>query len=564
MLRRSRAVTTVAICLAGLLAACSGGSPQAERDSRGESPERRAAEGEREEGEREEGEFEARVAPPRPTQRAHGRGPRAIDFSGDVRSIRSKRPAKTLRPEAQVPNATPRGGNAPDPLAPATGGGAGGGTSAPAPAPTASFDGLDFTAWGSGWPPDTTGDVGPNHYIQGVNGSIGIWNKSTRTRLAAFTLDAFFTTAGAQTECSSNNQGDPTVVYDSVSGRWILADFAWSNLAGPYYECMAVSKTADPVAGGWWVYQFPVSATDMNDYPKMAVWGDGIYLTANMFRGGSTFTGAKVWALNRDDLTTGAALRYVSFQLSSSYYSLLAANARASAVPAGTPEYLVSLAGSSLRVWRVSLNWTTPTASTLTGPTTIAITSYTRPNSVNQPAGDKLDALADRLLNRVQYTATGTPSLWLTHTVSSNSKAAMRWYQLNVSTATPSVRQRGTYQPTTGVHRWMGSIAVDKVGNAALAYNVSGTSTYPGIRYAGRADAGERHGRAGQRVQPLGRLLGSRTRPDRRLHLLVHRRVLLHHGQRVAHPHRLVQAPHLRLIVERVFAQANTDGSIVM
>ena len=309
---------------------------------------------------------------------------------------------------------------------------------------------------------------------------------TTRTRLAAFTLNAFFTTAGAKTECSTNNQGDPTVVYDSISGRWILANFAWSNLAGPYYECMAVSKTADPVTGGWWVYQFPVSATDMNDYPKMAVWGDGIYLTANMFKGGNTFTGAKVWAFNRDDLTTGAALRYVAFQLSSSYYSLLAANARASAVPAGTPEYLVSLAGSSLRVWRVNLNWTTPTSSTLTGPTTIPVASYTRPNSINQPTGDKLDALADRIMNRVQYRADGTPSLWVTHTVSSSSKAATRWYQLNVSGASPTVLQSGTYQPTTGVHRWMGSMAVDKAGDAAIAYSVSSSSTYPGIRFAGR------------------------------------------------------------------------------
>jgi hypothetical protein len=417
--------------------------------------------------------------------RTHGRSDRAIDFAIDLRTLRSKRPTKTLRPEVKLPAGAPVGTGQTDALAPATSG-TPGAPLAPAPAPTASFDGLDFAAWGSGWPPDTTGDVGPSHYIQGVNGSIGIWAKATRTRLAAFTLNAFFTTAGAKTECSANNQGDPTVVYDSISGRWILADFAWSNLAGPYYQCMAVSKTGDPVAGGWWVYQFPVSATDMNDYPKMSVWGDGIYLTANMFKGGSTFTGAKVWAFNRDDLTTGAALRYVAFQLSSSYFSLLAANARASGVPTGTPEYLVSLAGTSLRVWRVNVDWSTPTNSTLTGPTTVAVTSYTRPNSINQPVGDKLDAMADRIMNRVQYRADGTPSLWITHTVSSGSKAATRWYQLNVSGASPTVLQSGTYQPTTGVHRWMGSMAVDKVGNAAIAYNVSSSSTYPGIRFAGR------------------------------------------------------------------------------
>ena len=125
---------------------------------------------------------------------------RSIDFAIDLRTLRSKRPAKTLRPEVKFPVDTPVGTGKPDPLAPATSGGTGA-PLAPAPAPTASFDGLDFAAWGSGWPPDTTGDVGPTHYIQGVNSSIGIWDKATRTRLAAFTLNAFFTTAGARTEC---------------------------------------------------------------------------------------------------------------------------------------------------------------------------------------------------------------------------------------------------------------------------------------------------------------------------------------------------------------------------
>jgi hypothetical protein len=39
----------------------------------------------------------------------------------------------------------------------------------------------------------------------------------------------------------------------------------------------------------------------------------------------------------------------------------------------------------------------------------------------------------------------------------------------------------------------MGSIAMDKLGNLALGYSVSGASTPPGIRYTGR-----------QRSEPLG------------------------------------------------------------
>src|SRR5437868_8558028 len=59
------------------------------------------------------------------------------------------------------------------------------------PAPSQNFKGLDFANWGGGWPPDTNGDIGPNHYIQTVNTSIGIFNKSG-TRLAAFSFNTFF------------------------------------------------------------------------------------------------------------------------------------------------------------------------------------------------------------------------------------------------------------------------------------------------------------------------------------------------------------------------------------
>jgi hypothetical protein len=49
------------------------------------------------------------------------------------------------------------------------------------------------------------------------------------------------------------------------------------------------------------------------------------------------------------------------------------------------------------------------------------------------------------------------------------------------------VIQQGTYAPGNGVHRWMGSVAMDKQGNMALGYSVvNGTNVFPGISYTGR------------------------------------------------------------------------------
>ena len=50
----------------------------------------------------------------------------------------------------------------------------------------------------------------------------------------------------------------------------------------------------------------------------------------------------------------------------------------------------------------------------------------------------------------------------------------------------PVLAQQGTYAPDS-TDRWLGSIAMDKVGNIALGSSVSSGSLHPGIRYIGRA-----------------------------------------------------------------------------
>jgi hypothetical protein len=101
--------------------------------------------------------------------------------------------------------------------------------SAPAPAPSHAFPGLDFANWGAGWPPDTNGDVGPTYYVQTVNTSVGIFDKSTGARVAAFTFNQLFGQSPTGTPCDNSNQGDPYALYDPIGDRWIVTDFAWTN-----------------------------------------------------------------------------------------------------------------------------------------------------------------------------------------------------------------------------------------------------------------------------------------------------------------------------------------------
>ena len=142
--------------------------------------------------------------------------------------------------------------------------------------------------FGAGHPPDENGDVGPTYYIQTVNTSIGIYDKSTGARVAAFTFDSFMSQGHFGNLCDTDNFGDPVVLYDSFEDRWFITDFAFKLDGGGnvnpqhVFQCFAVSKTGDPVNGGWNFYSIETPG-GLGDYPKFGVWPDGIYMSANMF-----------------------------------------------------------------------------------------------------------------------------------------------------------------------------------------------------------------------------------------------------------------------------------------
>ncbi len=422
-----------------------------------------------------------------PFVETHGK---AVSMDKDLRDLPQTGPARKrlMREMGQMPS--PTGKIFPDPVL-QTNENMSASIALAAPSALTSFKGLDLQNWGGGWPPDTHGDVGPNHYVQAVNTSIGIFDKATGNRLAAFTFNNFFVAAGGSGVCATYNQGDPIVLYDQISGRWIITDFAFSSVSKPpYYECIAVSKTADPVSGGWWLYTLTADTLSLNDYPKLGIWNDGIYMSANLFKRGRTYAGVKVWALNRDDLISGASLRTVSFTLGTTYFSLLPANLKGSLAPAGTPAYFMSDYGSntSMKLWKFAVNWTTPTSSTFTGPTSFAVASFTRPSTriPQLSSTETLDSLGDRLMSWLQYrNVNGTESLWVSRTVVAGTSMGLRWMEVRNMNSTPTVYQQGTYAPDSN-YRWMPSLAVDKFGNMAIGYSVSSSTMYPAIRYAGR------------------------------------------------------------------------------
>jgi hypothetical protein len=428
---------------------------------------------------------------------------RPTAFAGDVRHLRHvasraiQPGARPVLPGPSVTKTRASGAGSPNRPAPST--------QSPAaaerrsPSPSVSFKGLDRAAWGAGIPPDTTGDVGPNHYVQAVNSSVGIFSK-TGTRLAAFTYDSLFSAAATGTECDDSNQGDPTVVYDQMADRWIIGDFAFSGdgTSPPFYECLAISRSGDPINGGWWFYAIRTDDAAhpwLADYPKMGIWPDGLYMTANMFDDTDTFQEVRIWAFNRADLYDGLAARMVVADFNkTSYYSLMPSNLRGDAPPAGRPNLLVSESQTAYKfqVFKFHVDYVGG-GSTLTGPTKVSQTAYAAPPATVPSPGNPMDSLGDRVMQWAQYrNFAGTESLWVSHSVrtSSSGPTGIQWAQINVTggTVATSPVQQQIYGNlgSDGVHRWMGSLAVDKDNNMALGYSASKASLEPDIRYNAR------------------------------------------------------------------------------
>jgi hypothetical protein len=112
----------------------------------------------------------------------------------------------------------------------------------------------------------------------------------------------------------------------------------------------------------------------------------------------------------------------------------------------------------------------------------ITVDAYQTAGSVPEQGGSPLDSLSDRPMYQLQKANDGT--LWFDHSVQVGSQAGVRWYQLDPGTA--KIRQQGTYAPKDGLSRWMGSLAVDKVGNMGVGYSTSSSTSFPSIHYATR------------------------------------------------------------------------------
>ena len=383
------------------------------------------------------------------------------------------------------------------------------------PAPIRTFEGINrLWPW---LPPDTTGDVGPAHYVQAVNSGVRVWMKDGTPATGVINLDAIWDALGAGSVCSTADDGDPIVLYDRMADRWLISQFAGTSTTNNFHQCIALSQNGD-AAGAYWLYDFLWSTTKLNDYPHFGVWPDGYYMTVNQFNGStSAWAGGAVGVFERSQMLNGGVARLLKVDLFTSSFpnnyggQLPATWDGGASIPADTPGIVVQWDDSTwigdpadtLRIWRVDVDWSVP--SIVMGINGAAIdpnhkvsTADATPNGCTSRScvpqsgtAVGLDAIGDgRLMFRMPLRNFGTHDvLMINNTVGVGTgalQAAPRWYELRgLLAGAPVIHQQGTYAPDA-THRWMASTAMDKGGNILIGYSRSSSSMFPSIAYAGR------------------------------------------------------------------------------
>ncbi|MFY9309501.1 MAG: T9SS type A sorting domain-containing protein [Bacteroidia bacterium] len=362
------------------------------------------------------------------------------------------------------------------------------GSRIPAP-PIANWQGLGNIADGIGGPYDPSGAAGPNHFVQAINFSFRVYDKTGNPLMAELDLSSMWT--------GSNGNGDPVVLYDKFADRWLISQIQVDTRE----IMMAVSTTPDPT-GTYYKYSFVPSSVDFVDYPRLSIWTDGYYLSYNA-------QDKKIVVFDRNkmiagDSTAGMIVKTIPSFPDNGFFSPLGSDADGQLPPNGTPSYFFIMEDDSwgnadrIHILAMTTDWATPSNTSYTLDTLLTAPFNSHFSFIYQDIPQKnesqlLDGITGAFMQRAPYRIwTNYNSVLLCCAVNvaepdSVNQAAIRWYELrqNNTSGEWSIYQQGTYAPDTE-SRWVASMAMDDDGNIGIAYSISGTNTYPSIGFTGR------------------------------------------------------------------------------
>ena len=337
-------------------------------------------------------------------------------------------------------------------------------------------------------PPEPIMAAGPNHLIAAVNQQFAIFDKNGAMLQLINAEDWYNSVLPGTSPC------DPQIVYDVHSGRWIMS---WIECGGGATSLfLSVSDDSDPF-GNWYNWRLPGDVNGstttgfFNDYPKMGIDADAIYVSANMFS--FSFEHVQLRVIPKAQLLNNDA-GPVTWQdlwdirdpsdISGPGFTLVPA------VTYGTPgvEYIVSVdflntTGNHMNLYTLSDPTGTPS---LTGDA-VAVTAFVDPGDAGQLGGGSPGINVGGRRNRNVVYKDG--SVWTAHSTgdASNTYARSRYVRIDVATATAS---EDVAFGADGYWYFYPAIQPDASNNAAISFSRSATDEYAGAWFTGVPDGG--------------------------------------------------------------------------
>ena len=343
-------------------------------------------------------------------------------------------------------------------------------------------------------PPDTMGAVGPDDFVEFINGGFSVYDKKSATPIKTVSDVEFWNDiAGVQPE--QNSLSDTRILYDSASQRWFAAEIdvpfqANGDLKSNHF-LLAVSDSSDPTAG-WKGFKIDADSTNslFLDYPTLGLNADGVYLASNNFNTFSdpddTVRGVTLVSIPKSDLLSstptvanatifqnldarefGFTLQpSVEFGSSKGRESILATGC--SGVDCG--EFSTQLYGELHRTDLVNTN---TNSAGLTQTDDIGVSSYLHPPFGTQPDGSQQIDAGDTRINSTVVKIGN--SLWAVHSSEVDGQSALRWYEIDATTN--AVLQSGTIGDSEHDYSYP-SIAVNEFGDAVIGFTRSGLDEF--------------------------------------------------------------------------------------
>lgn len=341
-------------------------------------------------------------------------------------------------------------------------------------------------------PADGNGAVGPRHFMEFINGTVAIYNKTNASVNAVQrkTNLKFWADAGLIISTDSTVT-DPRVIYDSVSQRWFASQVdADANATDPTLEAndflLAVSATSDPT-GIWRGFSFQADPDTgyFADFPTLGVDGAGVYLSGDFYFGQDNPIGAGLVSIPKADLLSATPT-----VANRTWFGIMDYSERgqvlqpASCFDGSSTGAVLSLGdiGSdtinySNLVYFAVQNAGSGTA-TLGPVANLNVPAYSVPynadfnlpmfNPLQPDNTTTLTANDARISARVN--AVGGV-LYAAHSTEVNGRVAVRWYRVNASTH--ALLESGTLSDTN-MDLYFPSIAANTNGTIVIACNGSG------------------------------------------------------------------------------------------